>query len=107
MAGNFRSAALFRLVAKQNSADFELSEPHAAEICRQDRIMIAGDPDPVASALQASKQDPIGAAEPFAAADVMERIAERDDGTRRVAGDQYRKSGKRRRRIIGRQEDAA
>ena len=51
MAGDFARRA-GRLVTKRDRSDRDFGRDHAAEIGRQRRIVIAGDPDPVAPRLQ-------------------------------------------------------
>ena len=70
-------------------------------------IVVAGDPDPVAAALQASQRGAVGVGEPRRAAAVMEAVAERDHHARRIARDQRAEPRQRRRRVVGRQQHAA
>ncbi len=53
------------------------------------------------------KRRAVGSGDTARSAAIMEAVAERDDEARRIARDQLREPGKRRRRVVGRQQHAA
>ena len=79
----------------------------AADAVGQVGIVIAGDPDPVAAALEQGERRTIAAAHARRSMTVMKAVAQRDDKTRHIALDQARQPRQRRRRIVRRQQHAA
>ena len=106
MAGDLAIGVLFRLVAKRQRADLERRQKPPADAFGRFGIVVAGDPDPVAAALQAPQRRAIGVGEPRRAAAVVEAVAQRHHRARRVARDQRREPGQRGRGVVGRQQHA-
>src|SRR6185437_1316655 len=77
-----------RQMTEGERAERERDGETAADILRRFRIVIAGDPDPVAAALKRGKFRAVTVREPRRAAAVMEAIAKRNDATRRITRDQ-------------------
>ena len=69
--------------------------------------MIAGDPNPVAAALQALELDAIEVGHAQRPVIVVETVAQRDENARRIVLHKTREPPQRRRRVVRRQQDAA
>ena len=107
MAGDLAAGALGRLVAEGERAERERRQEPPADAVGRIGIVVAGDPDPVAAALQAAQRRAVGVGEPRRPAAVVETVAERDHRARRVARDQPRQPRQRRRGVVRRQQHAA
>ena len=108
MAGDLAVAGIGRrLVAKHQRAERQNVGETAADAVGEIGIVIAGDPDPVAAALEQGERRTIAAAHARRSMIVMKAVAQRDDKTRRIALDQARQPRQRRRRIVRRQQHAA
>ena len=87
MAGDLaRNAA--RQMAEGQRADRQFGDKAAADIGGGFGIVIAGDPDPVAAALQGVQGAAVAVGKPRRTAAVMETVAQRHDDARRVVRDQ-------------------
>ena len=73
---------------KVSAPTASVAQEAAADALGRLGIVIAGDPDPVAAALQAAQRRAVGVGEARRAAAVVEAVAERDHHARRVARDQ-------------------
>ncbi len=71
------------------------------------RVVIAGDPDPLAPSLERGQRGAVRRRDPPGSVSVVETVAERDHHARRIAGDESRDPRERPARIIWRQQDAA
>ena len=80
----FRIIRIGRM-AKPNAADGDFGAMVATKISRGSRIVIARDPDPVASGLQRSQCSAVFRQKSASSTAVMERIAERQDALWRMA----------------------
>ena len=101
--GNFAIPHLFgRLVAKGKRADRQRIGETAADILRQIRIVIAGDPNPIAAALQALELDAIEVAHAQRPVIVVEAVAQRNQHARRIVLDEPRQSSQGRRGVVRR-----
>ena len=80
---------------------------HAAEIGRERGIVIAGNPDPVASHLQCRDRVAVGRGQPVVRVAVVKTVAERDHHARIVPRDHRGEAAERRRGVVGRQQHAA
>ena len=69
----------------------------AADILGRLRIVIAGDPDPLAAALKRAKTLAVAIEQPRRAAAVMKTVAQRGDEARRILRDQARQPRQSRR----------
>ena len=87
VAGDFAVGA-GRLVAEHERADRERGGRRSAQPGGRLGIVVAGDPDPVAPALERAQYRAVRVGEPRRAPAVVEAVAERDHGARRVAGEQ-------------------
>ncbi len=79
----------------------------AADASGRTGIVIAGDPQPVAPALQSRERGAVGLRHARCTAAVMKAVAERNHEPRRIARNQMRQAPERRRRVVGRQQHAA
>ena len=86
MAGDLAGRA-GRLVAEGDRADRDLVGDAAAEIGRQRRIVIAGDPDPIAPRLQGDENVTIVLRQAIMRMPIMEAVAECDHRLRIEPGD--------------------
>ena len=96
-----------RLVAEHDPAQRHLGCDHAAEIGRQRRIVIAGNPDPVTRRLQSRQRIAIRRRQPLVRIAIVKAVAERDHDARIIMRDDSREPRKRRLGVIGRQQHAA
>ena len=94
-------------MAKRNRADADFAGDDAAEIGRQCRIVIAGDPDPVAARLQRRHGVAVRRGQPLMGGAIVKTVAERDHHAGIVARDHGRKTAQRRRGVVRRQQHAA
>ena len=88
-------------------ADRDFLGDHAAEIGRQRRIVIARDPDPVATRLQGRERLAVGGGQPVMGGAVVKAVAERDHHARVVPRDDGSEAAERRHGIVRRQQHAA
>src|ERR1700674_4049430 len=95
-----------RLVAGGKGADPEHLVGAAADAVHV-RVVVAGEPDPVAAALQCGKVRAVLLGETAGPLAVMEAVAERDQRLRGKARDHVGKAQERRRSVVGRQQLAA
>ena len=75
-----------RRVPEQQIADGQRRRETSRDMIRRIGIVVAGDPQPIAAALQRHQRGTVGIAEPQRPVPVMEAVAERDDGARRSSG---------------------
>ena len=94
-------------MAERQRAERERAREHAADALARIGVVIAGDPHPVAAALQLMKLRAVGRGKPGGAAAVVEIVAERDHDAGGIARDDRAESFQRRRGIIGRHQHAA
>ena len=108
MARDLAVARLFgRLVAKRQRTERQnIGEPSANAV-RRIGIVIAGDPDPIAAALEGFQRGAIAARHAQWAMVVVEVVAQGDHETRRVALNEAREPRQSRRCVVGRQQHAA
>ena len=106
MAGDLALRA-GRFVTKDKAVEGEHGNEAAADAGPRSGVVIAEDPHPLASALEARERRAIVLAHAVGALAVMEAVAEGDDRARRVAGDDSLHPRERRGGIIGRQQHAA
>ena len=92
-----------RLMPKGNRAKFDFVQTFATEIGRYAGIVVAGDPDPVAAALQAAQGLAVGGGQTAIGPGIVKGIAERH-ATRGVDSDEGRKARQGRGRIVRRQK---
>jgi len=108
MAGDFARAFLrHRLVAKQQRTKRQRFGKNAANAIGRIRVVVAGDPDPVATALKLHKFGAIGGSEARRSALIVEIVSERDDDAHGVARQYSGKPLKGRCGVIGRQQNAS
>jgi hypothetical protein len=105
LAGDLAARAGW-LMTKHDSSDRGFRRDHAAETGRQFRIVIAGDPDPVAPRLQRAERLAISSGQPLMRAAIMKTVAERDHDPRIMPHDHGRQTSQRGGGIVGRQQDA-
>ena len=104
MTGDFAmGVAGLRLVAEPDRPDGEFVDMAAGEPVLFAGIVVAGDPDPVASRLQCRERRPVARREARCALVVVKTVAESDDPARREARDQPFEPGERLGGIVGRQ----
>lgn len=89
MAGDL-AARPRRFVAEGQRPDRDCAAHLAAEIIRQVRIVIAGDPDPVATGLQRAECGALRGAEPLMGIGIVETVAQGDDRAGIMARDDRR-----------------
>ena len=85
----------------------DLAGDHAAEIGRQRRIVIAGNPDPVAPHLECRDSIAIGRGQPLMGIAVVKTVAECNHHARVMPCDDGSEPAQRRHRVVGRQQHAA
>ena len=83
MAGDLAMGA-GRLVAERDGDDGDFIGNAAAEIRREVRIVVAGDPDPVAARLQRREHLAIGGRKATMRGAIVETVAKREDGSIRL-----------------------
>ena len=105
MAGDL-AARTGRLVAERHGTERDRVCDLAADAAWR-RIMIAGDPDPVAADLQIGDAGPVVAGETLMCLAVMKAVAERDHSAGIVVRDHGGKPLQGRNRVERRQEGAA
>ena len=96
-----------RLMPKRQRADGKRRGKGAADTAGGFGVVVAGNPEPVAPTLQRRERGAVGVGEAIRPFAVMEAVAERDDAARRVAHNEAFQPRQGRRRVIGRQQDAA
>ena len=108
MAGDLaRRPAALRLVAEGQPAIMHLVDRLAGQIDRAVRIVVAVDPDPLATARHGDDQAAEFLRQMRGADAVVKIVAKRDDEFRIVAGDDGGKNGQRRQGVVRRQQHAA
>src|SRR3954452_16605137 len=96
-----------RFMPQVQSANLKRGQPLAGGISRNAGIVIAGNPDPIASGLQRAERGMIDSGPALSAAIVMKAVPECDDTARRLERDEYRQSRQRRAGVVRRQHHAA
>ena len=94
-------------MAERHRADRDVAGDHAAEILRQRRIVIAGNPDPVAPRLQRAENLAVGRRQPLMRVAIVKTVAERDHGFRIEARDHRAEPAQRSDGVVRRQQHAA
>ena len=107
VAGNLAVGLRRRLVAERQSPDAQGRGEGPADPVGRIGVVVAGDPQPVASALQRGERRAIRRRKPRRPLAVVETVAQRHDDARRMAGDQSREPRQRCGRVVGRQQHAA
>lgn len=80
MAGDFPDGgAGRRLMAENDGAERDLSFRLSPKAVRQNRVVVAGDPDPIPATLQGADGVAVFCADPPACLAIMKRVSERDD----------------------------
>src|SRR5258705_9036431 len=74
-----------RFVAENQCADRERAAKAAADAFGRIGVVISGDPDPIAPALQSRQRRPVGRRDASRTFTVMKAVSERDHGVRRKA----------------------
>src|SRR5262245_9900173 len=95
-----------RGMAEDEASQRKLRGEPAAQLSGRRRIVIAGDPQPVAAGGKLAEALEICSSEPLIRRRVMEAVAEADRQLRLATLHQSRKTRKRRSRVIGRQQRA-
>ena len=96
-----------RLVAEGQRADRQRLDRVAGQAGRRLRIVVAGDPEPVAPRHHRRKIEPHPARQARCALAVMKTVAEADDNSRPVVVDHRLEPQQRRHRVVGRHQHAA
>lgn len=96
-----------RLVAEGDRADSDFVRDGAAEIARKDGIVIARNPDPVAACLKRGHGGAVLGRQALMRGAIVKAVAERDDDSRIMAGDDGSEPAQCGERVVGRQEHAA
>src|SRR5581483_12100001 len=99
VADDLAVARLGRLVTERQRPQPNLWRKTPADVPCWLRIVVAGDPDPVAAALQRLQQFAIGGGEPLRSAAVMEAVTKRHHDAGRVAGEENGESRQRHGRV--------
>ena len=94
-------------MAQGDAGDLDGSGRFAAHLPADLRVVVARHPEPVAARLQQAQRGAVLGADAGFRQGVVKAVAERDHTQRRKAQDRGGERRQRRRRIIGRQEDAA
>jgi hypothetical protein len=96
-----------RLVAKGQRAERQRGGEFPADAVHRVGIMIAGNPQPIAAALQGGERRAVRRSHAQRPAAIVEAVAQCDHEPWRIAFDQARHSRQCRRCIVGRQQHAA
>ena len=99
--------AALRHVAEHQRANRQGRGEASAHLVRRVGIVVAGDPEPVAPALQGGERGAVLVGEPCGSFAIVEAVAQRDNRPRRVSLNDGRQSLKCLGGIIGRQQHAA
>ncbi len=107
MPGDLERLGAAGLVPQAERSQAESLSRHARQIVRQDGIVIAAQPNPVAGLGQTVDAVAVIGAETAAGGDVVKAVAQRDDPLGPVPGNGAGQHGKARGGVVGRQVHAA
>src|SRR5258708_36341102 len=108
MTGDFARARLRRrLVANPQRPETERGGKNAAKVIGGIRVVVASDPLPVAAALKLLEFGTISSGKARRSVLIVKTVSQRHDGSHRVARQRPGKLFERRRRVVGRQQNAA